>query len=125
MTLASRSFPRSCRLLRADEYGAVFSFRQALRGKRFLLHYGRERTGEEGAARLGLVVGKKFIRRAVGRNAVKRIARETFRQMRVLLPHRDWVLRLTTKLEKPNRAMQKELAVEISGLLTRAVARKS
>jgi len=125
MTLASRSFPRSCRLLRADEYGAVFNFRQALRGERFLLHYGREKTGEEGAARLGLVVGKKFIRRAVGRNAVKRIAREAFRQTRALLPPRDWVLRLTTKLAKPDRAMRKELAAEISRLFTRAIARKS
>jgi ribonuclease P protein component len=71
------------------------------------------------------VIGKKFIRRAVGRNAVKRIAREAFRQMRILLPSRDWVLRLTTKLPKPDRAMRKNLAAEISCLLTRAVARKS
>ncbi|MCL2020876.1 MAG: ribonuclease P protein component [Betaproteobacteria bacterium] len=124
MRSASWSFPRSCRLLRADEYAAVFSFRQVLRGKYFLLHYGGERAGQEGTARLGLVVGKKIIRRAVGRNAVKRMAREAFRQARVSLPPRDWVLRLTAKLPKPDRAMRQELAAEISRLLTRAIGQR-
>ncbi|MDR0233511.1 MAG: ribonuclease P protein component [Zoogloeaceae bacterium] len=124
MRLASRPFPRSCRLLRADEYAAVFSFRRALRGEHFLLHYGEERKEGEEGARLGLVIGKKFMRRAVGRNTVKRVAREAFRQMRVLLPCRDWVLRLATKLPKPDRALRRELAAEISQLLTRAADRK-
>jgi len=105
-------------MLRADEYAEVFSFRQALRGDRFLLHYGKER--EEGTARLGLVIGKKFMRRAAGRNMIKRMVRETFRQMRELLPARDWALRLTKALPKPDRAMRRELAAEISRLFVKA-----
>jgi len=122
MSSGSQSFPRACRLLQANEYTDVFGFRRALRSERFLLHYGTEKEG--GEARLGLVIGKKFMRRAVGRNAIKRIARETFRQTRASLPARDWVLRLATKLQKPNPAMRQELTAEISQLLAKAVSHK-
>ncbi|MDR1849183.1 MAG: ribonuclease P protein component [Zoogloeaceae bacterium] len=124
MNPAPQSFPRSCRMLQADDYAAVFGFKRALRSARFLLHYGAERT-EAGEARLGLVIGKKFMRRAVGRNTIKRVARETFRQMRVSLPSRDWVLRLATKIPKPDRAMRQELVAEISQLLTKAASQQA
>ena len=43
-------------------------------------------------ARLGLVIAKKNIRRAVDRNRVKRIARESFRHHRADLDHLDIVV---------------------------------
>lgn len=43
-------------------------------------------------ARLGLVIAKKNIRRAVDRNRVKRIARESFRHHRAELDHLDIVV---------------------------------
>ncbi|MEH6566457.1 MAG: ribonuclease P protein component [Halopseudomonas sp.] len=43
-------------------------------------------------ARLGLVIAKKNVRRAVDRNKVKRIARESFRQHRAELGNLDIVV---------------------------------
>lgn len=80
--------------------------------------------GQEAGARLGVVIGKKQLRRAVGRNLVKRLARETFRLQRDTLPPVDLILRLGVSLDKgfsptnprPNR---RELAAEMLGLLQR------
>ncbi|MDR0529110.1 MAG: ribonuclease P protein component [Zoogloeaceae bacterium] len=109
-------YPRSCRLLKAEAFSAVFSFRRSVRGAHFSLHYGAPEKKESVAPRLGLVIGKKFMRRAVGRNAVKRMARECFRRLRPLLPPRDFVLRLTARTSKPDRALKQALAAEIDAL---------
>jgi len=45
-----------------------------------------------GHARLGLVIGKKKIRRSVDRNLMKRIVRESFRRIRQQLPPVDLVV---------------------------------
>jgi ribonuclease P protein component len=45
-------------------------------------------------ARLGLIVGKRQLKRAVDRNRVKRALRETFRLKRALLPGFDIVVQL-------------------------------
>lgn len=45
-----------------------------------------------GPARLGLAIAKKQARRAVDRNRLKRIARETFRRHRAQLPDVDLVI---------------------------------
>jgi ribonuclease P protein component len=113
-----QSFTRQYRLTQTDEYSSVFGFRQVLHGKFFLLHYGECRPAKT-SARFGLVIGKKFLRRAVGRNCVKRIAREAFRQMRSQLPARDLVLRLRMKMQKPNRQARLEIAAEIRRLLAK------
>jgi hypothetical protein len=73
---------------------------------------------------LGLVVGKKFMRTAVGRNVIKRMTREIFRRRRASLPARDWVLRLAVKLDKPDAMMRQILASDIQSLFDRAMARE-
>jgi ribonuclease P protein component len=45
-----------------------------------------------GPARLGLAIAKKQVRRAVDRNRIKRIVRETFRRHRARLPGVDLVV---------------------------------
>jgi ribonuclease P protein component len=115
-----QTFPRQYRLTKTDEYSSVFGFRRALRGEHFLLHYGARRpVGTPAFARLGLVIGKKFLRHAVGRNCVKRIAREAFRLARAQLPARDLVLRLCVKMQKPNRQARRAIAAEIRRLLVK------
>jgi ribonuclease P protein component len=47
-----------------------------------------------GAARLGLIVGKRHAPRAVDRNRIKRQVRETFRLRRSRLPAMDIVIQL-------------------------------
>lgn len=114
-------FSRQYRLTKTDEFSSVFGFRRALRGKNFLLHYGESRPAGTSAshARLGVVIGKKFLRGAVGRNCLKRIARETFRLARSRLPARDLVLRLSVKMQKPKRQVRLEIAAEIRQLLAK------
>jgi ribonuclease P protein component len=84
-------FRRQYRLLTPGQYSEVFSARRVLRGELFALHY--RRNGLPGS-RLGLVIPKKQARTAVLRNAIKRQAREFFRQRRAGLPALDLVLRL-------------------------------
>ncbi|MCM8614233.1 ribonuclease P protein component [Accumulibacter sp.] len=108
------AFPRTCRLLRTDEYSSVFAFRRALKSRHFLLHY-RPRQAVEGAgARLGLVVAKRFLRRSVDRNLLRRLAREEFRLLRVDLCSHDLVLRLAVR---PAPLDRKAMAKEIRRLL--------
>ncbi len=50
-----------------------------------------------GYPRLGMVVGKRLLPRAVDRNRVKRCVRESFRQVLAELPACDFVVRLIAK----------------------------
>lgn len=111
----TRNFPRSCRLTKTDEYSSVFGFRRALRGRFFLLHYGVLHPAS--GVRLGLVVGKKFLKRAVERNLVKRILREQFRLLRADLPERDLVFRLAVKPARLDCRLRQEIAAEARQLL--------
>ncbi len=61
-----------------------------------MLHYQPRAVGFT-EARLGLVVGKKQLKRSVDRNRVKRIIREQFRCLRTKLPACDFVVRLAVK----------------------------
>ena len=110
-----QTFARCHRLTRTDEFSSVFGFRRAIRGKLLTVHYQPRPDGENGA-RLGLVVGKKFLRRAVDRNQVKRIIREQFRCLRGRLPALDLVVRLTVKSAAIDAKL---LAAEVIVLLNR------
>ncbi|MDR2506537.1 MAG: ribonuclease P protein component [Candidatus Accumulibacter sp.] len=108
--IIGQAFPRSCRLTRTDEFSSVFGFRRAIKSAHFLLHYRRRAEGE--GARLGVVVAKRFLRRSVDRNLIRRLARECFRKMRVNLVSRDLVLRLASKPEiLDRRAIGKEIEI--------------
>ena len=61
-----------------------------------MLHY-QPRAEGFSDARLGLVVGKKLLKRAVDRNQVKRVIREQFRRARSQLPSVDLIVRLANK----------------------------
>ena len=69
-------------------------------------------------ARLGLVVAKRFLKRSVDRNLIRRLAREHFRLLRCRLPSRDLILRLAAKPEVLDR---RALAQEIRGLLGKII----
>ena len=67
-----------------------------------MLHY-RPREAAVDGARLGLVVGKKQLKKAVDRNIFKRVVREQFRLCRATLPAVDLIVRLAVKPVKTNR----------------------
>ena len=76
------AFPRSSRLLNAGDYSQVFkqNRRFADRFWTALVHRDESRP-----ARLGLAIAKKRARRAVDRNRLKRVTRESFRHQQQTL----------------------------------------
>jgi len=108
-----QSFCRAYRLLKTDEFSSVFAFRRSLRGRFYTLYY---RPNELDTARLGVTVTKKLVKRANGRNLVKRIVREVFRRQREKLPFYDLIVRLHAPVGTARRA---ELNMDIAQLLRR------
>ena len=119
-----QGFARRDRLTKTDEFSSVFGFRKAIRGQWLMLHYQpREQPSADvaaPAARLGLVVGKKLLKRAVDRNRLKRVVRENFRLRRLELPAYDLVVRLAVKGVPLHDT---ELATDINALLDRLAVR--
>jgi ribonuclease P protein component len=109
-------FSRQRRLPAAREYAEVFAARRVLRGTRFALHY---RPNGLSGARLGLVIPKKQARAAVLRNAVKRQARELFRQRQHTLPAMDLILRLAQPLDRPRRIIDRQVKADWRTEITR------
>ncbi len=126
---APAAFPKAARLLKTDEFSSVFRLRPWRRSAHFVV-YGRQ-TG--GAARLGLVIGKKYAPRAVTRNLVRRIAREAFRVRRAQFEGFDLLLRLHTKFDRkalpgasspPLKALCRDEIEMLLGKAAREVARR-
>jgi len=108
---AGQGFCHAYRLLKTDEFSSVFAFRRSLRGRFYTLYY---RPTELNTARLGVTVAKKLVKRANGRNLIKRIAREVFRRQRESLPPCDLIIRLHTPA-----ARRVELNMDVRQLLSR------
>ncbi len=86
---AEETFPRQLRLTCADEFRQVFqnNFRQSDAGITILVgkKYGQ-------SPRLGFAIAKKQIPKAVQRNRLKRVFRESFRKNQHRLPTHDMVI---------------------------------
>ena len=82
-------FPRQVRLLTAGDYKTVFDQTTAkvFAGEFLLLATKRD----DNLARLGLIVAKKTDKRAVGRNRIKRLVRDSFRHHKLQLAGYDIV----------------------------------
>lgn len=88
-------FSRSFRLTRAGEYQQVFKSNIRVSDDCFTLLVGKT---EKTNPRLGFAVAKKQIKRAVDRNRLKRIMRESFRRHKQDLPKRDMVVMVRKKI---------------------------
>ena len=105
------------RLLRKRDFDAVFR-QPAIRVGRGPLRL-VAKPNEVGTARLGVVVGKRMVRRAVRRNRVKRRIRESFR-LAANLPPMDMVVRVVDKDPWVTRRLADRL---FAALAKRAAAR--
>lgn len=83
-------FPKTCRLLTARDFSAVFNDAPYRAAHSCVLVLARDCA--QGQARLGLVVAKKNIKKAVNRNRFKRITRESFRLQQHKLPPIDAIV---------------------------------
>ena len=89
------SFGRDLRLLRRSDFDAVFRPPNARLRAPPLMAIARRGTAAK--PRLGLVVGKRVLRRAVDRNRAKRLIREAFRVSATSLPELDVVVRVVDR----------------------------
>ncbi|MDT8893374.1 ribonuclease P protein component [Halomonas sp. I1] len=88
--MSNQGFPRRLRLLTAEDYRRVFDTAAfKLHGKGLMALASPNALGHP---RLGLIFSKKNVRRAVDRNRLKRITRESVRLRQHRLPSVDIVL---------------------------------
>lgn len=94
LTRESNRLLRLSRILKSTEFNEVFSLASCLYTKNFVCYY----RPSEVAARIGCVIGKKQAKRAVTRNTLKRLIRETFRRQQEKLFGYDIIIRLRNKV---------------------------
>lgn len=83
--------PATARLLHEREFKAVFSARQKQSNRHFRIHWSKS-DQSRAEPRLGLAIAKRVARRAVDRNRIRRLVRETFRIRRLKLRPLDYVV---------------------------------
>jgi len=87
--LVPEQFPRHVRLLDQKDFNFVFAEAMPFRSKAFTL---LTRQNNLQYPRLGLAISKKAVRKAVARNRLKRLVRESFRCWKHRLPNLDIVV---------------------------------
>lgn len=101
---------RDLKLLNAESYKFVFSDSQRF-GNRSLTVLARKNNLEH--PRLGLAISKKCAKRAVDRNRIKRLFRESFRLNQHTLPNVDIVAMCKPSiLSLDNAEMQKQIETQ-------------
>ncbi|MHB1084723.1 MAG: ribonuclease P protein component [Thiobacillus sp.] len=85
---------RDARLVNKADFDRVFADNQRARTDYVLV---MARPNQAGFPRLGMIVAKRLLGRAVDRNRVKRCVRESFRLVMPELPACDFVVRLIAK----------------------------
>ncbi|AGF49452.1 ribonuclease P protein component [Candidatus Kinetoplastidibacterium galati] len=94
-------FPTEARLHSHSEFQAVLNGKILSRGIFFSVKAADPVCAikkSQSNSRLGLVFSKKFAHKAVVRNLIKRIIRESFRKNRHIMPINDYVVRLHSKI---------------------------
>ena len=87
--MPTAGLPRESRLRRPGDFAALRTSSGRAGGRCFHLRY---RGNELGHARLGLAISKRVSKRAVERNRIKRLLRESFRRIRHQLPAIDMMV---------------------------------
>lgn len=126
------TFPASARLHRPSEYALALKGKRLARGALFVVSTPREShdsresgdtaSGDTAGPRLGMIIAKRFARRAVTRNTIKRVIRESFRLRRHQLPAIDLVFRLQGPVGSVTLTeLRKTVRQEIDTLLEKVV----
>ncbi|MBQ0720596.1 MAG: ribonuclease P protein component [Gammaproteobacteria bacterium] len=114
-------FGRSKRLLTKAAYKAVFDHSPYRVSHRNLLLLARPNGLKE--ARLGLIVAKKNVRLAVGRNRIKRVVRDSFRLNQQSLSSIDIIFLARRGLDRLEPAVQQKLLLDSWRKLSRQISK--
>ncbi|MEE4249492.1 MAG: ribonuclease P protein component [Alcanivoracaceae bacterium] len=116
----SRQFPRSHRLLSPSEFKPLFDHPQwRASSQHFLLLVTENRLA---APRLGIVIGKRRVKRAVDRNLLRRLMRESFRHLGPELAGLDIVILVRANIDHPDKAA---VATELDKVWTKLLAKRA
>ncbi|AGF50176.1 ribonuclease P protein [Candidatus Kinetoplastibacterium blastocrithidii TCC012E] len=109
-------FPTEARLHSPSEFQAVLKGKILSRGILFSVKAADPFIKKnQSNSRLGLIFSKKFAHKAIVRNLIKRIIRESFRKNRCLMPINDYVVRLHSKVTLVSLIKIKKMAaIEIN-----------
>ena len=91
------TFPRELRLLTPSEFTPVFKQPIVASNQAFTF---LAINNNQGNPRLGLTIAKKRVKKAVARNRIKRLIRESFRQRQHQLPNIDVVVMAKNETDK-------------------------
>lgn len=83
------SFPRTARLLKAGDFAALRGNSKRISARHFLAEFS---PNAQSSCRLGQAVSRRVSKRAVDRNRIKRLARESYRHILGDLPCVDILL---------------------------------
>jgi ribonuclease P protein component len=114
--MASAGLPRDARLRRPGDFAALRTSSGRAGGRCFHMRY---RDNDLGHARLGLAISKRVSKRAVERNRIKRLLRESFRRVRHQLPAVDLMVMAR---EQAAGVPGTQLLIEIDGLWKKLLA---
>lgn len=106
--MADNAFSRSCRLLTASDYKTVFDKSQLKVSNRSFLVLAT--INNLPTPRMGLVIAKKNVGKAVHRNRIKRLIRQSFRTQKSTLDNLDLVVLARKDADKlENQAITDQL----------------
>ncbi|HWX65845.1 MAG TPA: ribonuclease P protein component [Rhodanobacter sp.] len=116
--MSTAGLPREARLRRPGDFAALRTSSGRAGGRCFHMRY---RDNELGHARLGLAISKRVSKRAVERNRIKRLLRESFRRVRHQLPSVDLMVMAR---EQAAGVPGSQLLAEIDGLWKKLLANR-
>jgi ribonuclease P protein component len=111
------TFPRAARLLTPADFARLRGISRRIGSASFAAEVAPAAASDH--ARLGLAVSRRVSKRAVRRNRIKRIARDSFRRQRAQLPACDILLIARSEADQRSNA---ELRAELERLWQRVAS---
>lgn len=99
------SLPRAARLLKAGDFAALRGKSKRISVRHFLAEFS---PNEQATCRLGQAVSRRVSKRAVDRNRIKRLVRESYRHVRSELPCVDILMIARTSAVRTTSADLRE-----------------
>ncbi len=99
------SFPRSHRLTTKADFKSLFDKSDKISQRGLLVLF---KPNQKSIARLGLVIAKRYIKRAVDRNKTKRVLRESFRYHQEKLAGLDVIIIARQRCDKLSKQKLRE-----------------
>jgi ribonuclease P protein component len=99
------SLPRTARLLKAGDFAALRGKSKRISVRHFLAEFS---PNEQPTCRLGQAVSRRVSKRAVDRNRIKRLVRESYRHVRSELPCVDILMIARTSAVRTTSADLRE-----------------